>query len=177
MGCCSSSSVSSGTPGNKVYRFTILGLPKCGKTSIVEYLAGDYEKDNPPVDTVGMIHRKFNFKGNTYCFDDFGGISIFEAEKADSLAKCDAAVFVFDHASIVYCLNHINDLFEHASPILKEKMIPSLVLITKSDQEFLNKSISGIVDEKLAGTRYKIVTLPHLNDDLYTHFSYLEGLI
>jgi GTPase SAR1 family protein len=104
MGSCNSKTIFNDTEGAAPLQITILGLPGVGKTSIVEYLAGEYNPQLRPITTSGVIVKNVVNKGDNFIFFDCGGKKYLADDWNHFISKSQAVIYVFDPLSILYCI-------------------------------------------------------------------------
>ena len=172
MGCISSKNVDEG-----FIPITIVGLPGVGKTSIIEFLADDYNPEDPPVGTNGVIQRLVKVHKNTYLFYDICGYTSHSDEWIDCCSKSDAVIFVFDPKSIDYAKMHNTNLFHVLSPIITEKKLPILAILNKAED---NVPFDDVVEEMktiIPEVPLQSFRIKALDDELFHAFEWIESYV
>ncbi|OHT06975.1 ADP-ribosylation factor [Tritrichomonas foetus] len=170
MGCCCSRDVQ-----ELIIPVTVLGLPGVGKTSIIEFLADDYNPQDPPVGTNGIIQRQIRIHQNMYLFYDICGYTSHSDEWIDCCRKSEAVMIVFDPQSIQNAKMHNTNLFNTLSPIINDKKLPTLAILNKADEE---TQFDDVVDELKAvipNVPLQSFKITALNKDVFQAFEWIES--
>lgn len=171
MGCCCS------TDDEQVSSIpiTIVGLPGVGKTSVIEYLANDYDPQDPPVSTNGVIIRQIYIHQHLYLFYDLCGYTSHSDEWIDCCSRSDAIVFVFDPHSINNARMHHSSLFKVLAPIIVEKKIPTLALFNKDDDKTDFQPVADELKAAVDGAPFHSARIKKLSPELFDIFEWIES--
>lgn len=171
MGCCNSSDEEQ----ESAIPITIIGLPGVGKTSIIEYLADDYDPQDPPVSTNGIIVRQIIIHQHLYLFYDLCGYTSHSDEWIECCKKSEAIMFVFDPFTINNARMHHSSLFKILSPIILEKKMPTLAIFNKADE---NTDFDAVVNElksTIPGIPFNSFRIRNLSPQLFAIFEWIES--
>lgn len=141
MGCYCSKTIYNDDTTGKRYSITVLGLPGTGKSSVVEYISGEYDQRLRPISTYGVIVKTVEYIDSIITFYDCGGTLDHEFYWNTSLRKSNAVIILFDPLSIHYGYSYTRDLLEMTAPIINELNIPILAVLMKTKS---NKDVSRI---------------------------------
>ena len=175
MGCGTSATVIAADPQIPIC-ITLLGLPGTGKTSILEYLAGEYDPSFPPISTVGTSIRNIEVHQKYYEFYDTCGYLSHKDDWIPCIEKSDGIILVFDPTAIDYSSLSITQLMEDMGPIITEKKAPVLCIMTKTDDPECAQMgvLKHYVERYLKDTFYSIQLIKKLDDTIFDIFKWLE---
>ena len=173
MGCCNSKTIYNDTEGAGPTRITILGLPGVGKTSIVEYLAGEYDPHLRPITTQGVVVRNIVNHGESFIIYDCGGMRDREDDWNICIQKSQAIIYVFDPVSIHHGYIFTKELLKSTAPEVKKKNIPVLALMLKTRNNGAIPRLKNLLAEFLSGARIHLAIHPTLNEEFDNSFSWL----
>lgn len=171
MGCCCSADEEQ----ISTIPITIIGLPGVGKTSIIEYLADDYDPQDPPVSTNGVIVRQIIIHQHLYLFYDLCGYTSHSDEWVDCCNKSEAVIFVFDPFSINNAKMHHSSLFKTLSPIIIEHKIPTLALFNKADETTDFDSVANELKLSIPNVPFHSARINKLSPELFSIFEWIES--
>jgi GTPase SAR1 family protein len=98
MGCCCCTAPP--VASDPLLPIAVIGLPGTGKTSFIEFLAGEFNLRDPPVTTGGLIQRQVNVRGHAYLFYDVCGYAAFADAWLDVIRRSRVIVLFFDRAAL-----------------------------------------------------------------------------
>ncbi|KAK8886743.1 hypothetical protein M9Y10_042211 [Tritrichomonas musculus] len=171
MGCCCSSNEEQ----ESCIPITIVGLPGVGKTSIIEYLADDYDPQDPPVSTNGIIVRQILIHQHLYLFYDICGYTSHSEEWIDCCSKSEAIIFVFDPFSINNARMHHTSLIKMLSPIILQKKLPTLAIFNKADDSTNFDGVANELKDSIPGIPFHSARIQKLSPDLFKIFEWIES--
>jgi GTPase SAR1 family protein len=171
MGCCC---CSAGTGDELGTRIAVLGLPGVGKTSLVEFFAGDYSSKDPPIETNGILQRLVEIHKRTYTFYDVCGYTTHIDEWLSVVRECEGALIVFDPLVLQYAKLHITTLFKSFSSELVSRRMPTLCLVNKTDSNEDVAAITEFAKRYLSGTDWRVAKVRHLDHRVWDEFEWLE---
>ena len=131
MGCAASSQISS-IESSIPTTVTFIGLSGTGKTTLIEYLAGDYDPNSPPISTIGTYIREIHIANRTFIIFDTCGLISHTNEWIECIYKAEAIVMIFDPVSIDFSSLSLAQMFKIIGPAILEKNVPILVIMTKT---------------------------------------------
>ena len=174
MGCAASSQISS-IEASVPTTVAFLGLSGTGKTTLIEFLAGEYDPSSPPVSTIGTYIREIHIANRAFIvFDTCGLISHLE-EWVESINKAEAIVFVFDPVSIDFSSISLAQMFKVVGPAIALKKIPVLVIMTKTKdldcQQFL--LLDPYLQEYFNGVNYIVRAIHKPDQSVYDTFQWI----
>lgn len=148
---CTSSTQSIVSYNNKIpYIITFLGLPGVGKTSIIEYVANEYNPDYPPPHTNGILYRDICLNDINYCLVDTSGYDSHFEEWEASLKESDGAVLVLDELSLTDGIFFGKDFMQRVCPLICQNKLPTIVFVLKIKDDFDFLPLEQLVHEYLS---------------------------
>ena len=174
MGCDASSQIASADP-NIPTIVAFIGLSGTGKTTFIEYLAGEYDPEFPPISTIGTYIREIHIQNRSFLVFDTCGLICHVEEWLGSIDKADALVMTFDPPSINFASITLAQIFKLIGPAIAMKKIPILVLMTKTKD--LNCTQFKIIDLYLQSyfkdNNYIVRALEKPDDSIFENFQWI----
>ena len=175
MGCGTSATIIPAAPQIPVL-LTFVGLPGTGKTSIIEYLAGEFDPALESISTAGTSIRNIEIHEKYYEIYDTCGYLSHKDDWIPCIQNSDGIVLVFDPTAMDYSSLSVTQLFEAISPVLNEKKVPVLTIMTKTDDiespQF--NTLQTHVTRYLKDCTYSVQVIKLLDDKVFEVFSWLE---
>ena len=177
MGCSSSRSVNNDSEIINPVKITILSFPGVGKTSLIEYLAGEYEPDLQPIETNGVVVRNINTCDHQFLMYDCGGRNDNKNEWRVCITNSDAVIYVFDTVSIQHGYIFTKEMIELTVPFVKKMNIPVLALLLKSNDEIAISRLGTLLNIYFVDLNLNFTHHSSLNDSVQESFSWLVAEI
>jgi GTPase SAR1 family protein len=134
----------------------VLGLPGVGKTSFIEFLAGDFNPRDPPVTTGGLIQRQVDVRGRAYLFYDVCAYVQFADAWLDLIRKSRAAVLVFDRAALEHAFAHVTSTYEKVAGPIVQRRLPTLVLVNRAQDPMDLAPLEALNAAHLSATPHRM---------------------
>lgn len=173
MGCCGSKNIKNDPDPPDPLRICLLGLPGVGKTSLVEYVAGEYDPHLRQIPTFGTVVRCVRYKEYKCIFMDCGGSAGHDDDYIESIQKANAVVYVMDPVSIHHGYSFTKQLLDKTAEEVKNRKIPVLFAMLKTKNQSILPMIKSLVDPYFMGNVYQITTHSSLNDGFLDSFDWL----
>ncbi|EAX92062.1 ADP-ribosylation factor, putative [Trichomonas vaginalis G3] len=173
MGCCGSKSIQNDTDPPMPLRICLLGLPGVGKTSLVEFVAGEYDPHLRPIPTLGVVVRCVKYKDQKCIFMDCGGSSGHDDDYDNCIKQANAVIYVMDPVSIHHGYTFTKQLLDKTAEDVRNQKIPVLFAMLKTQNESIVPMVGSLVDQYFYNSVYKIKTHASLNDGFSESFDWL----
>lgn len=170
MGCCCSSN-----EDKNPISIAVVGLPGVGKTSLIEYLADDYNPEDPPVATNGIIQRQVHIHRHLYHFYDVCGYTSHSDEWVECCEKSDAIIFLFDPFSLKKAKMHNSALIKTLAPTISKKNIPVLALLNKAEGETTFSETATELKNAVPNVPFYSNEISQFSQDVYRIFEWIES--
>ncbi|EAY09901.1 hypothetical protein TVAG_374080 [Trichomonas vaginalis G3] len=173
MGC--SASISAAEAFDRVI-ITVMGLPGTGKTSIIDYLAGEYDPSLPPIETIGISIKSVVLHDREFIFLDTNGLFAHQDEWKDCIEKSDGVILCFDALSLSCAYNSVKLMFTTVYDLIIQKNIPVLGIMTKTDNPDLQeyKLVQSIFEKSFRKEKCSLKQIKRLDDKIFDIFQWLE---
>jgi GTPase SAR1 family protein len=174
MGCCCTAPP---VASDSLLPIAVLGLPGVGKTSFIEFLAGDLSLRDPPVTTGGLIQRQVDVQGHAYLFYDVCAYAGFADVWVDVMQKSRAIILFFDRASLDDSFVHVASMYQKLSGLIVQRQLPTLVLVNRAEDPINLGPLEDLNAEHLAGTTYRMAAFVSFDQELFHFFEWLVGQV
>lgn len=175
MGCgwCSAKRISNEYPFSEHIPIAIIGLPGVGKTSIVEYLAGEYDPKLRPISTLGVIIRSVDYNGQEIIFYDCGGTRDHEPYWKSSIEESAGVIFVFNSLSIHHGYSFTKNMLVTVADTVIKKDIPILAVLLKAQGTSAATRVQYLLEQNFGTQKVRFDTLPSVEEGFTVCFDWL----
>lgn len=173
MGCCNSKTIYNDTGSDSPIKITFLGLPGVGKTSIVEYLAGEFDPKLRPITTQGVVMHNIVNNGENLIIYDCGGMRDREEDWNECIRKSNAICYVFDPLSIHHGYVFTKEMLKATSEEAKKRDIPILAVMLKTRNNGAIPRLKNLLTEFFPDRRIRLVIHPFINEEIDQSFAWL----
>ena len=177
MGCANSSNVVSTTLNESPFFITFLGLTSVGKTSIVEYLTGNYDPNDPPIHTNGIVVNEVCIKQIKYRLFDVSGFQSHTGEWNQCIEQSNCVVYVVDPTGIDAGFAFTKDVIERTSPKIVEKKIPVYFMFNKCKEDTDVKLVHYIFEKYFEGIQCSYGKMYQIGPKIDEMFDWIESVI
>jgi GTPase SAR1 family protein len=171
--CCSAGSVEN----KPLIPIAVIGLPGVGKTSLIEFLCGEYKPQDPPIPTGGLIQRQVNIHDRSYVFYDVCGYTRFADSWVAVIQKSVGVILLFDKRVLDSAAIHVSALYDIVSPELVRRRTPTLVLVNGTDAPVDVTQLETLNASKLSGGVFKLGIMTRFDPDVLQEFEWMEKQI
>jgi GTPase SAR1 family protein len=167
--CCAAPPVASDAP----LPIVVLGLPGVGKTSFIEFLAGEFNPRDPPITTAGLIQRQLNVHGRAYLFYDVCAFVSFADVWLDIVKKSRAIILVFDRPTLEHGFFHVTSTYEKLAEPIVQRKLPTLILVNRAADPIDLSELESLNAKHLSGTAHRTTAFPTFGSAVLKSFEWL----
>ena len=177
MGCANSSNVVSTSLNDSPYIVTFLGLTSVGKTSIIEYLTGNYDPNDPPIHTNGIVINDVNVKQIRYRLYDVSGYQSHTGDWNQCIDQSNCVVYVVDPTGIDAGFAFTKDVIERTSARIVDKKIPVYIMFNKCKDNIDISSIDSIFTTYFSSVPNSYGIMYRIGPKILEMFDWIESVV
>ena len=158
MGCTPSAQVYSDALSRAPLCVTVIGLPNSGKTSLIDYMKGEFDPSSPPIQTYGTVISSAFINNRKYLLYDVSGDLEYKVAWGDSLKPSDCVVIVLDVSTAAVVNVFVKGMLDEVSSMISDE-IPVMCLINKMDisKDGDIEVVTNLISQSLKRNNYKII--------------------
>ncbi|EAY07415.1 ADP-ribosylation factor, putative [Trichomonas vaginalis G3] len=174
MGCANSSAVMGPSLNENPICVTLLGLSGVGKTSLIEYVAGVYNPDDPPIHTNGIVLTDIIIGQLKYRFYDVSGFPSHTSEWNKCIGDSDCVIYVVDPTGIDAGLAFTQDTINRTRDNVVSRKLPVYILLNKAPPETSLENIYSVMEKYFYNVPHEFGRIHRLNNDVLKIFEWIQ---